>query len=75
MEDKCNHHGADIPKAECTCCQTIDNSLAVRPCVFVDFMLAITSTTDFADFRQKILDHLNVEQCEDCGKLHSKKIK
>jgi|TARA_R110002110_G_scaffold10108_8_gene49577 hypothetical protein len=31
------------------------------------------STTDFINFRNQILDHLNVEECGDCHKLHSKK--
>ena len=31
------------------------------------------STTDFTNFRNQILDHLNVEECGDCHKLHSKK--
>lgn len=30
-------------------------------------------TTDFINFRNQILDHLNVEECGDCHKLHSKK--
>jgi len=31
------------------------------------------STTDFINFKNQIMDHLHVEVCEDCGKLHSKK--
>lgn len=31
------------------------------------------SVTDFTNFKQQIMDHLHVEECGDCGKLHSKK--
>ena len=31
------------------------------------------STTDFINFKNQIMDHLHVEVCEDCGKLHAKK--
>ena len=31
------------------------------------------STTDFINFKNQIMDHLHVEVCDDCGKLHSKK--
>jgi len=30
---------------------------------------------DFSNFKQKIYDHLGVEECNDCGKLHEKKTK
>ena len=31
------------------------------------------NTTDFINFKNQIMDHLNVEECGDCHKLHSKK--
>ena len=31
------------------------------------------STTDFINFKNQLMDHLHVEVCDDCGKLHSKK--
>ena len=31
------------------------------------------STTDFINFKNQIMDHLDVEECGDCHKLHSKK--
>ena len=31
------------------------------------------STTDFTNFKNNILQHLNIEECDDCGKLHAKK--
>lgn len=31
------------------------------------------STTDFINFKNQIMDHLHVEVCADCGKLHAKK--
>lgn len=30
-------------------------------------------TTDFINFKNQIMDHLHVEECGDCGKLHPKK--
>jgi hypothetical protein len=31
------------------------------------------STIDFTNFKNQVMQHLNVEVCGDCNKLHSKK--